>query len=218
MVSYSRLWLLRMAGRPLNSTRPIISSHWIQATKVCTFTMFGRDFSKPRSRPCISEKLIVGQSTMLHLAKDSSRRKGEPAGGKYFSDPWFDGHNYECTIIATPNRGSALQSGKRHDLEDDEVVRVVQRELEFAVFKSKFEVQEFSLQEAQASGNHVARSLAEDASGADVNVYHFGSIEHRDDVNLWQGHVAEEVGRSLWSFLDPDGTKEVPPDLPKSIY
>jgi hypothetical protein len=62
---------------------------------------------------------------------------------QYFFDPWFDGSNYECTIIATPNWGTMLPSGTAADLRDDPVVRMVREELESALYVSDVSVYDF---------------------------------------------------------------------------
>ncbi len=79
----------------------------------------------------------------------------EERGGSfkaYFKDPWFDGHNYRCTIVATPGEGSCLgPSGRRGDLSDDPVAQLVEQELEYAIFSSSLSVQDLAAQEKEGA-------------------------------------------------------------------
>jgi len=79
------------------------------------------------------------------------------AYSKYFDDPWFDGNNYEATILATPGRGTAISapSSAAADLGDDAVAAIVQEELELAFFPGDLQLWNLS---SAASAEHDRRS------------------------------------------------------------
>ena len=74
------------------------------------------------------------------ISLNSSPQEGEPRRGfaaraegheGYFVDPWFDGSNYACTLVATPNRGTRIEkAGQAPDLNDDSIAKLVREELE----------------------------------------------------------------------------------------
>lgn len=116
------------------------------------------------------------------------------AGGAfkaYFDDPWFDGHNYRATLVATPNRGSLMPLSAGHD----PVMSLVQQELEGAVFTSSF----VGAEPARTEGT--------------TGMYSFFRRELRHDVDVLSGAMAEQIGRVLWQKLDPDGGPGVPTDF-----
>lgn len=49
-------------------------------------------------------------------------------------DPWYDGMNYEATIIDTPNGGTRISGGTSPDLSDDGVFKVVARLLDSGIY------------------------------------------------------------------------------------
>ena len=59
-----------------------------------------------------------------------ARLAGSPCG----KDPWFDGNNYQATIIDTPNFGTRLDAGVRSDLTNDKAAEIVRQELEWNIF------------------------------------------------------------------------------------
>ena len=68
-----------------------------------------------------------------------------PGSEAAFVDPWFDGHNYACTIVVTPNRGTGIApAGTAGDLSDDRVALLVQQELELSVFASDVTVHDLA--------------------------------------------------------------------------
>ncbi|HEV3415806.1 MAG TPA: hypothetical protein VG056_03315, partial [Pirellulales bacterium] len=134
-----------------------------------------------------------------------------------FDDPWFDGSNYHCTIIAAPNRGTLIGGpGRDSDLADDPVARIVQHELEDSVFVGDLTAYDMP---------PVPRPLGEplrfpvssfdkpETYGAVAGRFRFASIELREDVEILEGQVAEQIGRTLWRFLEPDAGSGVPTDF-----
>src|SRR5262249_55428967 len=71
-----------------------------------------------------------------HRARAEFHDRAGELGG-LFDDPWYDGHNYRCAIVDTPNRGTFIgPSGVRSDLADDCVAMLVAEELELSCFAS----------------------------------------------------------------------------------
>ncbi len=127
-----------------------------------------------------------------------------------FDDPWFDGANYECTIIATPNRGTLIgRAGADGDLSDDPVVAIVHRELEHSVF-----VGGPGFDDSQGAEQDSASAAAgADGPRREPGESRFGQIELREDVDILRGQMAEQVGRILWRYLHPEAGAGVPDDF-----
>ena len=157
-------------------------------------------------------------------AREEKAREGfvERAGnlGGWFKDPWFDGHNFQATIIATPTLGTAIPAGRRPDLGDDPVVEVVVRVLEYSIFASesgkdgaRVEVSDFS---CASDGGESSRSFpVEDGISASLcpTCLRFVSAHLKSGVDLEVPGVGERVGRLLWPFLEVEGVRGVPSDF-----
>ena len=130
-----------------------------------------------------------------------------------FDDPWFDGHNYECTIVVSANRGPLIgPPGTAGDLSDDPVARIVRRELEGSVLTRPFHVTEFPL---QSGGESLQQLLVpidrlESAPPPEAGTMRLvlGSLE--ESVDLLAGSVAEQIGGTLWNFLHPEEAGRTP--------
>ncbi|HEV2970893.1 MAG TPA: hypothetical protein VGY55_13055 [Pirellulales bacterium] len=161
----------------------------------------------------------------LRAAEDGSKtacRAGfaERAGPELrhcFDDPWFDGSNYHCTIVATPNRGTLIgEPGRDSDLADDPVARIVQHELEHSVF-----VGDLTAYDMPPVPRPLGEPLRFPVSSFDMpetycavaGRFRFASIELREDVEILEGQVAEQIGRTLWRFLEPEAGTGVPTDF-----
>lgn len=125
----------------------------------------------------------------------------------YFDDPWFDGCNYECTIIATPNRGSYLGSpGTRGDLGDDPVAQVVAEELNSALFAGPWrrfpEGAARRIETADASQPPDSRKL-----------YRFVDVPLDEGADVSAEVMAAQIGRWLWRQLDDENRFGVPADF-----
>jgi hypothetical protein len=129
-----------------------------------------------------------------------------------FDDPWFDGHNYKCTIVVTANRGTYIgPPGTQGDLSDDPVARIVQEELEFSFFHpgSAVEVVDFA-----ASTNGQDLDLPQKAvSISDAlrtiepprdRYYRFCKVVLHKDVNVMRPQMAQQIGKLLWELLEGD--------------
>jgi hypothetical protein len=134
-----------------------------------------------------------------------------------FDDPWFDGSNYHCTIIATPNRGTLIGGpGRDGDLADDPVARIVQHELEHSVFVgdlTAYDMPPVPLPLGEPLRFPVSSFDKPETYCAVAGRFRFASIELREDVEILEGQVAEQIGRTLWRFLEPEAGTGVPTDF-----
>lgn len=130
-----------------------------------------------------------------------------------FDDPWFDGQNYGCTIIPTPNRGTLLgPAGHRSDLSDDPVARIVLDELTESVFGERIILQEFP---GSAADSHLSTprviSTLKRIPPVSMTGYRFVSVELDPDINLGWTELVLQIAVRLWRCLDdnrsgtPDG-------------
>jgi hypothetical protein len=143
--------------------------------------------------------------------------------GPYFADPWFDGGNYQVTLVASPYRGSAMAVGELPDLTDDSVVQVVVRELELGAYIGPVQVQDFTTNgRERAAGDEkgeplVSRSVVkvEEATrlGLGSKHYRFAQVALDERLNLTNRRLAEQIGRQLWPFLEPAGVRTLPSDF-----
>ena len=134
-----------------------------------------------------------------------------------FDDPWFDGANYACTIIGTPNRGTLIDpGGVRDDLSDDPIVQIVERELEWSVFTDDLTVYDIPAAPhppVESERVPLARLGMQGGAGLAPGRFRFGQIPLGEDIDLFRGQMAEQVGRMLWKALDPDNAGSVPTDF-----
>jgi len=142
----------------------------------------------------------------------------------FFDDPWFDGSNFECTIIATPNRGTLISTvGSRDDLLDDRVVNIVRHELEHSIFladaksgRVTLRIQDLPAQpETSRTRNPDPMLVTLDAPRPPIAEGHFrfGRIPLHPGVNLFAGGIARQIGTNLWRMLDPGGNEGVPEEI-----
>jgi len=153
------------------------------------------------------------------LASMRPRRGFEDRAGSLeglFNDPWFDGNNYRCTIVDTPNRGTEIgPPGTRGDLADDPVVGLVSELLEYSIFTSEVVIRDLAATSV-ASGEyeHTIRL----ASGGAVppaasGRFRFAMVGLAEGTRLLHGEMAEQTGRMLWQLLDSDAGNGVPTDF-----
>ena len=174
-------------------------------------------------------RLQVAEARSLRAAQEQAHypepteavaRKGfDGRAGQYlpeFVDPWFDGHNYACTIVVTPNKGTAIASaGTSGDLEDDTVTQLVRGELEHAIFTSPSAlVEDFaasaSVHDQEPRRVPIIRADAHLAPPPE-SYYRFAQVTLDDHVETLKPAMAHQIGRVLWGLLDSDGS-EGPPD------
>ncbi len=186
-----------------------------------------RSFQKPAYAPLRQQLDEAEQRAEGTSKRTNCRPSFELRAGGYkalFNDPWFDGSNYVCTIIATPNRGTLLgEPGSRSDMLDDPVAAVVRHELEYAIYASettgdRAQVSMVDLSASADSGNHeetkyevaeAAKSVSAPADG----YYRFGFIRLHQGVNILSGRAASQIGETLWQLLNPETGEGTPTDF-----
>lgn len=165
------------------------------------------------------------------LAEGTSRRTNcrqgfEERGGTWkalFDDPWFDGSNYACTIVATPNRGTLIgKPGVRSDLLDDPVVTIVLHELEYSIYTTApaSETPEVKIVDLPASRdqrdeerNCALGVMTFRASAPRDGYYRFGVVGLHEGVNVLSGRMASQIGETLWQVLNPEAGEGTPTDF-----
>jgi hypothetical protein len=131
-----------------------------------------------------------------------------------FHDPWFDGNNYNCTIIPSPAAGSRLAEGEAGDLSDDRPAAIVQRELEYSIFAPTARIEEFAIQPGQNDKPVVDRAMFdEELKPVAPGYWRFGAVQLKPDVDLAAGPMAEQIGQVLWHALEPDAGPSLPADF-----
>jgi hypothetical protein len=131
-----------------------------------------------------------------------------------FNDPWFDGSNYNCTIVATPNRGTLIDKpGGRGDLEDDKIVDIVRHELEDAIYASQPPQVDILDVSASDPVENEQRHEIEHIPPIRTGHFRFGRIAFSEDVNLHSGDLGRQIGTQLWRILHPKAEEGLPADL-----
>jgi hypothetical protein len=124
--------------------------------------------------------------------------------GALFADPWYDGGNYKCTIVVSPNAGSAIgPPGTRADLLDDPVAALVRDELEsWAYAGEMLRRDEPSIASGTSTGGAGERAA-----------YRFARIELNDAVDVLHDALAAQVATRLWCELFDAPDTEIAPEL-----
>ncbi len=122
----------------------------------------------------------------------------------FFDDPWFDGSNYQSTIVATPNRGTVIgEPGIRSDLTDDPVAALVQDELEYSFFRPPMTIEDLSASSGKPDRPPNKCSIEEACqSPVASGYYRFGTIELWQDVDLSRAPLVKQIGAVLWRTLE----------------
>lgn len=141
-----------------------------------------------------------------------------PRGGKHasiFDDPWFDGSNYDFTIVATPNRGTYIGApGVSADLGDDPVARIVQREIEGGVYIWPAQVTDFAATRVKdLKLQRRVNALDARPPSNEAGCLRFVELGLRRGVDVARGGFADQTGRFLWSLLDANSGSGVPSDF-----
>jgi hypothetical protein len=119
-----------------------------------------------------------------------------------FDDPWYDGVNYDCTIVVSPNRGTAIQpDGTRADMTDDGVARLVRTELEDCAYTGGVQVDD------------AASLVTGDAEPEPVS-YRFARVVLAPAVDVMDDAMAVQIAGHLWPALQRgDAESGVPNDI-----
>jgi hypothetical protein len=185
------------------------------------------ELSAIKSNSGLRKRLEEADRSSSNTSRRTTCRIGfEDRGGTdkgFFDDPWFDGSNFECTIVATPNRGTLISTaGYRDDLLDDGVVDIVRRELEHSIFVADreghvtFRISDLPVQsETRGVGDIEPMPVLLDAArpGIAEGHFRFGRVPLHPDLNLFAGGIARQIGTSLWRMLDPGGNEGVPDEI-----
>ena len=153
--------------------------------------------------------------------------RGEPRGPdrpgyelrKCGKDPWFDGGNYRCTIIDTPNRGAFNSTATRSDLKDDLCAKVAVDFLEYGWFKDESaKVWDYSIDPNAAEKKPDFKEVPIRDAENDApprNSFRFASIGMRDgdDQYLRSPRLRRQIGEILWLLLEDQNVVSVPLDF-----
>jgi len=186
----------------------------------------GRHLYRVWARLQAKEVAALGEQ---QVSEKPARRGFEARAGKlakYFADPWFDGQNYFCTIVATPNHGTEIAPpGSDGGLEDDAIVEVVRSEVEHSVYLSKTgsdspvitvcDLSAVREESDAAPREYDIAELAKIASPAQRR-FRFARIPLRNDVPIAMAggnHLSRQIGETLWEALYPDLRSAKPLDF-----
>lgn len=169
-----------------------------------------------------TEVSMLAQGNALPATgKENNARLGfEKRAGKklarLFHDPWFDGGNYDCTIVVTPKGGTKISGpqGVLSDLSDDPVVKIVQEEVEYCVFAGDASLQDFGT--ADDKSNQSKQVPVKSAVGETLKAkcYRFVKVRLNERVPAGANPcLTEQVGRWIWPFLEARDVSTVPADF-----
>jgi hypothetical protein len=169
---------------------------------------------------------------------DATPRKGYEARagrlGPFFDDPWFDGGNYDGTIVVAPNRGTFISRDGRpsgspvaRDLGDDPVADIARRELEVACFAHdevdgdrrprKFTIRNLPLTGSETgdaeAGTARAVTIEDEVEPVPAGHFRFACVPLSPTLDLGAPGVGPHIGRKLWSLLHPDAGTGLPTDF-----
>jgi hypothetical protein len=163
------------------------------------------------------------------VPEKSARRSFEKragAQGKYFADPWFDGQNYFCTIVATPNRGTLIASpGTDAGLIDDTIAEVVRSEVEYSIYLATaaaenacVAVRDLSAVRSEPDIAEVSYDIAhlQRIEAPAGRRFRFARIPLHEDVPVsltGKNGLSQQIGDTLWQVLYPDLQDAKPQDF-----
>jgi len=219
-------------GRPegeINNTDYFLAIDPEKADRRCLYSLWARLESAEvqalhgYGRAAYKQQLEDAERRAEHTSKHTMCRLGfEGRAGKHkalFDDPWFDGNNYECTIVATPNRGTFIGSpGERGDMLDDPVVAVVRSELEHSIYASdrKITVVDLAASREHKDGTPGSYEIGEPAGALPEpaeRYFRFAKVMLDGGVDILAGRMAEQIGETLWRVLHPDFGAGTPTDF-----
>lgn len=155
-----------------------------------------------------------------HCVGTTTCRRGfEARAGAFancFNDPWFDGSNYECSIVVTPSRGTVIgESGTNSDLTDDPVANLVCQELELSFYNEEVKVRDLSgcIDDQELPPTIYSIAEIDKIPVAGPAYIRFAAVALRESVDPFRHGLAEQVGRLLWRILYPQGGSGVPSDF-----
>lgn len=134
------------------------------------------------------------------------KRAGER--GPLMSDPWFDGPNYNGTLVATPSAGTVIAApGQLRDLSDDPIAQLVERELSIGMFASDAVVEDFY---ADRSHHGIPVPMGGEIPELRARAVRFVNVRLSQGMHLGAPGLAAQVGQRLYRFLASDNERELP--------
>jgi hypothetical protein len=194
---------------------------WARIQQAETSAIAGGDAARPLRERLLEADRIARLTGKRTCREQYCGRAGQ--FGPFFDDPWFGGDNYAATIVDTPNRGTMIDgAGVLSDLTDDQVVRLVERELEWSWVTSELVATDFPA---------VARSTAPVTTEVDLTDgtkdlpacrdghFRFAAIHLADGVDLQHVQLAEQIAVVLSSLLAtvPHSCSERDPGAPTLV-
>ncbi|MEZ6049653.1 MAG: hypothetical protein R3C11_29545 [Planctomycetaceae bacterium] len=158
---------------------------------------------------------MIKSNNGVHNRPGFEKRAGNDTS--VFDDPWFDGHNYQATIVVTPNRGSLIgPPGNSSDLSDDPVVKIVQSELEMSIFRSDVVIEDFATEASDSLCIRHSLPINEATILSPPIKYkslRYATIELETDFDLLSNDVSKQIGEHLWRIIDTDHSRGIPTDF-----
>lgn len=139
------------------------------------------------------------------------------AFARYFADPWFDGQNYFCSIVATPNYGTHIASpGSDAGLQGDLIAEIVRSEVEHSVYQAPPGKDDACVQVCDLSPTRTESDI--EARDYDIGQlrtippatgrrFRFAGIRLSEDVPVGlagRNGLSQQIGETLWQVLYPD--------------
>jgi hypothetical protein len=157
-----------------------------------------------------------GESTKESGTRENVARGGFEMRGsalkKYFDDPWFDGSNFGCTIVPTPNRGTVIgRAGRESDLSDDPVASIVRQELLKCIYERPVDLTEFCIQPFEKIQSSFVGLFAMNPPRLDS--FRFVRIKLEEALDLHKGDLPNQIGEILWRQLVANGAEGLPVDF-----
>lgn len=138
-------------------------------------------------------------------------------GRKVGQDPWFDGNNFEATIIDTPNEGTSLKPGTSVDLSDTTagtVEAIVRQALEFGWYlnRAQTEIWDYPADDDSQESKYAQVSLPQ-APCPQAGMFRFALVELDEETATDDPKFAVQLARDLWPLLqeEPTGATQVEP-------
>jgi hypothetical protein len=222
-------------GRGFEFTAVAYSKGRTNGVANTTDYFFAIDPERANGRHLYGLWAILESTELKLLRKHASAKPGIPARkgfegragalGGLFSDPWFDGQNYFCTIVATPNQGTLIApAGVDAGLRDDPVAELVRGELEDSVYHSISDKEGKQVRVLDLSPTHYEPYFDERYFEISDRIevpaqrrFRFARVRLRDDVVITptgaRSGSSQQIAETLWQILYPDLSGATPSDF-----
>ncbi|HEY4360797.1 MAG TPA: hypothetical protein VGN17_07510 [Bryobacteraceae bacterium] len=168
----------------------------------------------------LSQGLLEAENEAHQTGRTLARRGFEDRAGKHkhlFNDPWFDGSNYECTIVATPNRGTFIAPpGRKADLSDDEVTLLVVQCIEHGIYHGPVAVKDLAARPDLKDiiyDKHNIRTVIEQMRPPARGYFRLSSVVLEEHLDLEWGAMLPQIAAELWRILNPAVGRSLPSDF-----